>query len=102
MDGGATLYELGLIFLKFLSYFEKLIKSSKTYPTSKENIRKFYIENKIKSRFLLKLMGKLPDNFFVVNGAHTIQWLSILILLLYKFKPQKIMIYFMEIFSSII
>ena len=45
---GQTLYELGSvdIFLKFLSYFEKLIKSSKTYPTSKENIRKFYIEKK--------------------------------------------------------
>ena len=57
---GQTLYELGSvdIFSKFLSYFDKLIKGSKTYPTSKENIRKFYIE-KTKSRV---------DSFIEING----------------------------------
>jgi NDP-sugar pyrophosphorylase family protein/mannose-6-phosphate isomerase-like protein (cupin superfamily) len=70
---GQTLYELGSvdIFSKFLSYFDKLIKGSKTYPTSKENIRKFYIE-KTKSRVdsFIEINGQsYLDNCFVVNGV---------------------------------
>ena len=48
-----------------------MIKGSKTYPTSKENIRKFYIE-KTKSRVdsFIEINGqKYLDNSFVVNGV---------------------------------